>query len=1023
FLNFPFCMLLTRFPKTFRSCLLVLSACFTFVIACGSNDPNAEILKAQKEALLRKQAAEQAYLQFVKQQQSWVDSVFLLMTEKERIGQLFMATAYSNLSESHVKSIEALIEKYAIGGLIFMQGGPVRQVKLINRYQQLSRLPLMVAMDAEYGLGMRLDSTIVFPKSITLGAIQDEGMIYEMGTEIARQLRRVGTHINFAPVSDINTDPANPVIGFRAFGEEKENVSKKGLAYMRGLQHNGVIAAAKHFPGHGDTNADSHYTLPVIKHSTNRLFNTELYPFKKMIADSVLSIMVGHLHVPVLDSTPNLPTSLSKKVIQDLLIDSLGFKGLVFTDALNMQGVAKFYAPGEIAVKALAAGNDILLSPEDIPACIAAIEQAIAEGTLNWNQLEQKVKKVLKAKYFLGLHLNKPLNEDNIVDDLNTSKAQAIKQLLYEQAFTIVSNKDDFLPISNIDSMSIASLSIGSKEVSTFQQYLSKYAPLENFSLSKGNATVAKLDQLYEKLKEKEIVFVGLHRLNNRRSKKYGINNNTLPFLKKLSQVTKVVPVVFGNPYSLKYFEENDYLVCAYEDDTLAQIAAAQALFGAVNASGKLPVTASENFKAGKGFEMATLGRLGFGFPESVGMESAILEGIDSIANYAISVEATPGCQILVARNGKIVYNKSFGHHTYSKKSPVTNESVYDIASLSKVLGTLQAVMMLEQQQKLDLNQKASTYLPELLNTNKENMVIKDILSHQAGLKSFYPFWKYVMDGKAHRLDYLSYEPKEGYSIQISPDLFAIDHIADSVWQWVIDTDLARNRYGYGKVRYRYSDLGFMMMRKLVERISGQPLEVFLQEYFYKPLGLNYLTYKPAEKFDRTQLIPTEMDIYHRKGLVHGYVHDPAAALIGGVGGHAGLFSNAHDISVILQMNLQEGFYGGKWYLQPETITKFNERYFDNNRRGLGWDKPPLKDVRSTSSELSSDLTFGHTGFTGTCGWVDPAHNLVYVFLSNRIHPFVGNQKLIREDIRTKIHDIIYQSIQGIPIEFTGSNK
>ncbi len=951
---------------------------------------------------------------FLRQQTAWVDSTYNSMSDRERLGQLFMVTTYSNLSRDHVKSIENYIKDYAIGGLIFMQGGPLRQVKLVNRYQQLSEIPLMIAMDAEYGLAMRLDSTIMFPKAITLGAIQNERMVYEMGAELARQMRRVGAHINFAPVADINIDPANPVIGFRSFGEEKGNVAKKAIAYMKGLQEHGVIASAKHFPGHGDTNADSHYTLPIIDKDRREILDTELFPFKQMIADSVQSIMVAHLQVPSLDNTPNLPTSLSKKVIQDLLIDSLGFNGLVFTDALNMQGVAKFYKPGEIALKSLQAGNDILLSPEDIPACMATLEKALENGELTKAQLAYKVKKVLKAKYFLGLSNYKPLSEKGLVKDLNTSKALAIKQLLYELAFTTVANKDNLLPIKKTENTSFAAISIGGKENNAFQRYLRKYVDLETYHINKKNASSSQLDQFHEILKGKDIVFIGLHDMNNSRSRKYGLNNNIISFVKKLQAETKTIPVVFGNPYSLQYFEGSDYLTCAYENDSLAQIAASQVLFGAVNASGKLPITASPTLKVGTGFKLATIGRLGFGFPEMEGMESLAFNRIDSIAKAAVAMEATPGCQVLVARNGRVVYQKSFGHYTYTKKKEVDNESVYDVASLSKVLGTLQGVMLLEQEGKLDLNQRASYYLTELQGTNKENMIIKDILSHQAGLKSFYPFWEYVMKGQEHKMNYLSYEKKPGYSVQISPDLYAIDHIADSLWQWVIDTDLTRHTRYYSKPRYRYSDLGFMMMRQLVERVSGKPLEEFLASNFYNPLGLKYLTYRPIEKVEQSQIVPTEMDIYLRKGLIHGFVHDPAAALAGGVDGHAGLFSNTLDVAKLLQMNLQEGYYGGNWYLQPETIAKFNERYFDNNRRGLGWDKPPLRDVRSTSSELSSDMAFGHTGFTGTCGWVDPTYNVVYVFLSNRIHPFVGNQKLIRGDIRTKIQDVVYESIKGV---------
>ncbi|MBX2842579.1 MAG: serine hydrolase, partial [Flammeovirgaceae bacterium] len=681
------------------------------------------------------------YILYLKKQQEWVDSTFSKMTEDEKIGQLFMATAYSNLSTGHVNGIKNLIENNHIGGIIFMQGGPLRQAKLVNQYQKLAKIPLLVSMDAEYGLAMRLDSTIMFPKQMTLGAIENDNYIYDMGAEIARQLKRVGAHVNFAPVVDINVNPANPVIGFRSFGENKERVAQKGVAYMKGMQHNGVIANAKHFPGHGDTNMDSHYSLPVINHDVDRINAIELYPFKALIADSLESVMVAHLQIPALDDTPNLATSLSPKVVTGLLKDSLGYKGLIFTDALNMQGVAKYFKPGEIAVKSLVAGNDVLLSPNDIPASIEAIKKAIANNELTALDIDNKVKKILRAKYTVGLNNYKPVELIGIYDELNNKNALSIKAKLYEQAVTVVKNEGNLLPLKNIDSLSFGSLSFGLNKSNRFHETLNQYADFENFNSKSQNINQATINSFYEKLKDKDVVLVSIHNMSNRSSKQYGISKTTISLIQKLEKVTNVVVIPFGNPYALKYFEESKLLVCAYENDPLMEAAVPQVLFGAVENHAKLPVTASKNLREGTGFRMITIGRMGFAEPESVGMKSEILNKIDSIAKQAISYEATPGCQVLVAKDGKIVFNKSYGYHTYSNKEKVTNSSIFDLASLTKVLSTLQAVMLLEEQGKIDLNGKLSDYLPELYGTNKSNIIVKQVLTHQAGLKAFIPFW------------------------------------------------------------------------------------------------------------------------------------------------------------------------------------------------------------------------------------------------------------------------------------------
>jgi len=941
--------------------------------------------------------------------EQWAASLLQNMTQEEKAGQLIMAMAYSNLGGAHTQQVADLVSKHKIGGLIFMQGGPVRQAKLTNYYQSLARVPLFIAIDAEYGLAMRLDSSMRFPQHMTLGAINDDRYVHAAGAEIGRQCKRLGVHINFAPVSDVNVNPENPIIGMRSFGENKLKVASKAIAFMRGLQSQGIIANAKHFPGHGDTDKDSHYTLPVIKHDLQRLHSVELFPFKQMIADSLMSTMIAHLHVPAIDDTPNLPTSLSEKAVNGLLRDSLGFEGLVFTDGLNMQGIAKFHSPAAIAVQAIKSGNDILLAPSDIPGNIRAIVAAVAKGEISQATLDAKAKKVLMHKYWAGLHQYEPVALQGLTKDLNSSGALTLKSTLYEQATTLLKNPGQFLPIAQLDSMTFASVSFGNSANNPFQKQLGEYAPFEHHTYRSHNVTGSELNKLYGTLKQKDVVVIGLHDIGRRASSRYNLPSLLTDFIAKLSQTkAKVIVVGFGNPYAFRYLEAAEYLFCAYENDPLMQKAVPQVIFGAISSHASLPITASEQLPQGKGERVFSLGRLGEGFPEQVGMESEVLARIDSIVYAALGMEAMPGCQVLVARYGRVIFNKSYGHHTYSRKTPVSDTSIYDVASLTKVLATLQAVMLLEQQGKISIDQTIGHYLPDLKGSNKERMVIRDILLHQAGLRSFEPFWNNVMIDGEYNPVFLSRTPNERFTVQITPDLYAVEGIADSVWKWTVETPLLR--YAYRK-RYRYSDLGFIILKELVEKVSGMPLNRFVDENFYHPMGLRQLTYNPLERFDKGQIVPTEMDIYLRKTLVHGYVHDPAAALQNGVGGHAGIFANARSVAAIMQMNLQEGYYGGKWLLAPETIHQFNSRYSTVNRRGLGWDKPPIRNVSTAASDLSSESTFGHTGFTGTCAWADPENQMVYVFLSNRVHPFVGNQKLIRQNIRTEVMDVIYQSI------------
>lgn len=944
-------------------------------------------------------------MQFIKDRDRWVDSVFSLLTDEQRIAQLFMVAAYSNRDDRHRDEISSLIREYGIGGLIFFQGSPTRQAQLTNDYQHVSQVPLLIAIDGEWGLAMRLDSTIAFPHQLTLGAHTDTRLIYEMGRDIARQCKRLGIHINFAPVADINSNPGNPIINDRSFGEDKLSVSLKALAYMEGMQSEGVMACAKHFPGHGDTDADSHLTLPVISHNRKRLDEVELYPFKVLINNGVQSVMAAHLFIPQLDSEKNLASSLSPKVITDLLKKELGFSGIIFSDALNMKGVSSFYKPGEVDLKAFQAGIDVMLFAEDVPRAVKMFSEALKDSLIDRDDLYQRVKKILTAKYEAGLSNLTPVVIKNLVTDLNQPASLWLRQRLFEDAMTLLENKDSLIPFIRLDTLTFASLSIGAKEQTPFQDMLGNYAPFRHFQIKKDAAPQA-FEQLLDNLSQYKVVVAGIHDMSRQPAKNFGVTPASVNFLKKLSLKTKVVVVVFGNPYSLKNFDGFGWLLQAYEDQDAAQQAAAQVLFGGIAARGRLPVTASEKYKAGSGLTTPDPVRLKYTFPEETGIASQYLSAIDSIALSAIADKATPGCQVLVAKDGKVIYNKAFGYFTYENATPVKTTDLYDLASLTKIAATTLSLMSLYDDRRFQLNRTLGDYLPELDSSTLRNLMVKDVLLHQARLKSWIPFYQATLADSIY-VKYYSKEKKDPYIIEVAKDMYMRYDGIDSVYKQIISSKLNV------KKEYLYSDLGFYFFKHIIEKLTGLPLEDFTSRTFYKPLGLSTMTFHPLKHFPADRIVPTEDDKVFRKQLLQGYVHDPGAAMLGGVGGHAGLFSNANDLAILMQMLLNRGEYGGVRYLNPTTVSLFTRKQEEKNRRGLGFDKPEfdLYKPKSTAND-ASPRTFGHSGFTGTCAWADPDYNLVYVFLSNRIHPTGDNNKLIQKNIRTQIHQAVYDAMK-----------
>lgn len=940
-------------------------------------------------------------------QLNWVDSVFNSLTFDERLGQLFMVAAYSNKAQSHVDEISNLVKTENLGGLIFFQGGPNRQARLTNYYQAQAKTPLLIAMDAEWGVGMRLDSVWNFPKAMTLGAIQNPNLIYEMGTEIARQFKELGMHVNFAPVVDVNSNPMNPVIGFRAFGENKDQVTQRAVAYMKGLQDHGIIANAKHFPGHGDTESDSHHTLPVIKHPEKRIWDVDLFPYQELFRENLMSVMVAHLNVPSLDQGENIPSSLSKPVVTDLLQNKMNFQGLIFTDALNMKGVVNYSKPGEVDLKALLAGNDVLLYSQDVPKAKAMIKEAVAKGSISENEINRRVKKILKAKYWVGLNNFRPLDTYKISDRLNTEKTKEVIEKLYAEAITVMSNKNDLLPFKQLGFKRFASLTIGD-EGKEFSKYLNKYVKTDHYTVQKASSESDHY-RIMKQLEDYDVVIVGMMGITNSPQRAFGMAQADIQLVRTLEERQKVVTVLFGNAYAAQALEGLGNVVVAYENTPVTQQLAPQILFGARAGKGILPITVSSQFTQGVGGYLADLNRLSYGVPESVGLDSKKLNKIDEVAQQMMQMQAAPGANVLVVKNGKVVFDKSYGHLDYQKSSPVSSETVYDLASITKVLATTQAAMFLHSRGELEMNKTLGDYLPELKGTNKAGLIIKDVMAHEAGLKAFIPHLVNTVQSGQWKTNYYQDSSSPGFTRPVSNEMYAIDALRDSIWQWTVKSELLPKPN-----KYVYSDLTMYFMQAVIERIVNQPLDEFVDQIFYTPLGLNTLTFNPFQKMPITRIAPTEYDVAFRKRQIQGFVHDPGAAMYGGVAGHAGLFGTANDLAVMMQFMLNKGFYGDVSLIKPETIEAFTKRQSTMSRRGWGWDKPePEKGKGGSAGKLAPKSTFGHTGFTGTCVWADPENELIYVFLSNRVHPNGGNNKLLDAGIRTQIHDLIYEAMDN----------
>lgn len=954
----------------------------------------------------------------------WVDSVMNKLSLKEKVGQLFIYTIAPVNTKRNQILLKDAVDTYKVGALLFSGGVMQTQVELTNQAQRMAKLPLMITFDGEWGLAMRLRGTPSFPRNMVLGCIQDDKLIYEYGQEMARQCRQLGVQVNFAPVADVNINPNNPVINTRSFGEDPMRVADKVVAYASGLEGGGVLSVSKHFPGHGDTDVDSHKALPVLPFSRERLDSIELYPFKEAIRAGLSGMMVGHLQVPAIEPIDGLPSSLSRNIVHKLLTEELAYKGLIFTDALAMKGVS---GNGNVSLQALKAGNDMVLAPRNLKEEISAVLEAIEKKELTREDIDNKCRKVLTYKYVLGLNKKPHIQLSGLEQRINTPQIRDLIRRLNLAAITVLNNKNYVLPLHADKKQTIVLLEVGNAgATSTLAAQLSKYTSLKRFRLQPGMTEEAN-QRLRDSLNKYQRVIIAV---SQQKLAPYQ------PFFAKFAPKSPAVYLFFTPGKSMlsiqKAVTNASSVVLAHSSNENVQRQVADILFAKASADGRLSASLGTLFKAGAGVTINPKTPFHF-VPEEYGMKSLALLRIDSIALDGIRQGAYPGCQVVVLKEGHVMVDKVFGTHSGKGSARVQPTDIYDLASLTKTTGTLLALMKLYDKGRFNLTDKISDYLPFLQRTNKKDITIQEILYHQSGLPSGIAFYRDAIDEDSYegrlfmarkdakhtvqlgtstwanprfafKKEYVSKVKLVDYTLQISEKLWLNPSFLKEMEKKIIEAPMKTKTY-------RYSDIGFILLRFLAEKLAGMSMDTYLQREFYEPMGLSRTGYLPLRRHPKSEIVPSSVDHFLRKDTLRGYVHDEAAAFQGGVSGNAGLFSNAREVAQIYQMLLNGGELNGKRYLSKETCHLFTTEVSKISRRGLGFDKPDTKNPQRTPCGAHTPAkVYGHTGFTGTCAWVDPDNKLVYVFLSNRIYPNILNRKLGNLEIREKIQDAMYEA-------------
>ena len=944
-----------------------------------------------------------------KGRQKTVKQIMTTMTEKQMIGQLFMYDSYATWDEMQLKKVYKQIDSNHIGGICFFKGNQTDLIRMNKLYNKRSKIPLFVAIDAEWGLNMRLSDGKNIPMAMTMGALPNDkqNLVKQMGINLAKQCKSLGININFAPDVDININPNNPVINMRSFGENKYKVAQLGYLFFEGMQSQGIMGCAKHFPGHGDTETDSHKATPIITHSKDFIDSVDTYPFRYAIDKGIWSVMMAHLEIGALTLDTQVVSSINKDIVTDYLTKDLGFEGLIFTDAMNMKGLTSRYGKGEAEVMAILAGVDIILMPENIDTAIYAVEQAINEGRISMKLIKEKCKKILNFKYDMGILTEQ--KSYNIPNKNILYQSDSLSLEIYRHALTSVFQNEKLVNYNNQND-TIILLAVGDSTYSILVDKLSNNFDIV-FCQINSKFKQKDYDSLFASLPKNKKTYTLIS--GGRFAKNttyYGTPKDCFQILKKINDS---IPnnnflVTFANGYFLKYIDSTfsfDDILVAYEYNDFTQQAVAELLSNNSLPRGVLPVTARKEHVniIEKEFVENSIDTELY---KNLGINTNVINSIDSIAQEGVKQQAYPGCQVLIAKDNQIIFNKNYGYHTYDSLIPVSNNTIYDLASVTKVLGTTIATMKLYEQGKLDLDANVKKYLPEYKRCKFANLTIKELLSHYSTLPATYPFWtKTLKDGELDMSLYdYDVQMDENY-IPVTDKLFIKKSHLQTMRKQLKDVKT-------GKQQYLYSDLNFLLLQYIIESITNKSLDKFLQEEFFAPMNLQHTFFNPLDNGVAIDSIaPTEDDKTFRKQLIHGTVHDPMASLHGGVCGNAGMFSNAQDVYALCYMLLNKGEFEGKRYLQENTINVFNRRYFKNQnvRRGLGFDKPFISSTNTHCSKYASQESFGHSGFTGTYFWIDKKNNTIMIFLSNRVCPSATPNKLATMNIRTDIHDLIYK--------------
>ncbi|NOX37772.1 MAG: serine hydrolase [Calditrichaeota bacterium] len=888
--------------------------------------------------------------------ENWVERTLATMTLEEKVGQMMVVTykpLFYNEHDPQFQRLIRLVKDYHIGSISIYKGAPYAVARYIQRLQAAADIPLIVMADTEWGIEMRVEEATTFLPNMAIGATRSETYAYEMGKITAEEARAIGIHVGFAPVMDVNNNPDNIIINTRSYGEDPQLVARLGQAFIRGMQENGVFATAKHFPGHGDTDVDSHLGLPVIRVSKERLEQVELVPFQAAVDAGVKFVMTAHITYSGIPEMQGRPATLDPYFIQKVLREKMGFQGLVITDAMGMGGIVNNYWSGEAAVMAINAGADFLLDPPNFEVTYQFVLDAVREGRIPMARIDESVRRILRAKQELGLTHGPQLDiarlEKVMANPEHLRKAEEIANA----AMTLLRDEPGIIPLKADRLDSVLVVTITDREWGyiyqrNLEREVQRRIPVVRSALIDTRTSQEELRRILAKADSAQVIIAGIFVTWGSYKGSVTLPDTTVSLINELFRIDKPIAVVsFGSPYIIRQIPDVPTYLCAYHSGELAIRAGVRAIFGEIPVRGKLPVSIPGLFQIGDGLE-----RPAYAMELVKDIQDDFLKDAYAVLEQAIRDSVFPGAQVAIVHDGRLIASRGFGRQTYDPRSPeVTPETIYDLASITKVAATTVVAMQLWEKNLIRLDIPVKSYLPRFTGGMKDSVTLRHLLTHSGGLHWWAPLWK-VARNKAEALEYI-------YNLPLD--------------------------YAPGDSMI-YSDLGMILVGEVLRVVTGKTIDQLAEEMIYRPMGMTNTMFNPPKSL-LPRIAPTEIGGSMNRGLIHGEVHDENTYFLGGVSSHAGLFSTAEDLARLAQMLLNGGIYRHHRFFSPETIRYWTARQNipPGSERALGWDTP--SDHGSSAGDYFSKGSFGHLGFTGTSMWVDPNRKIAIILLANRVHP------------------------------------